>query len=95
MQRWARCNMLVTSALGRVAAFEVGGGTKPVWKRMLDSRWFYIGAAVAMVGAFLSLQLELRGDPRPQGEPSQISTLHERDDVNLLRQTFRKGTVSP
>ncbi|MBW2542678.1 MAG: sulfatase [Deltaproteobacteria bacterium] len=37
-----------------------------------------------MVVAAVYSQLDIRLDPRPLGEPADIETLHERDDLNLL-----------
>jgi len=53
-------------------------------KQMLASRWFYIVAVVAMVAIFITTQIEVRGDDRPEGEASQITQLHEREDLNVL-----------
>ncbi len=55
-----------------------------LWQRLLDSVWFYAFAAGALIVGFLATQVEIGGDPRPQGDHTDIAKLHERDDVNLL-----------
>jgi arylsulfatase A-like enzyme len=55
-----------------------------LWRRLLDSGWFYAFAAGALIVGFLATQVEIGGDPRPLGGHTDIANLHERDDVNLL-----------
>jgi arylsulfatase A-like enzyme len=55
-----------------------------VWRRLLDSRWSYALAALAMVVAALASQLQVRRDPRPVGTPDDLTTLDGRADLNLL-----------
>ena len=52
--------------------------------RLLRSRGFYFVTGVLMVVAAIYLQLDIRVDPRPLGEPADIQKLHERNDLNLL-----------
>jgi arylsulfatase A-like enzyme len=52
--------------------------------RLLQSRWFYFVAGALMVAAAIYSQLDIRMDPRPLGEPADIETLHERNDLNIL-----------
>jgi arylsulfatase A-like enzyme len=54
------------------------------WKRWTDSVWFYVVAGGVLIVGFLATQVEIAGDPRPLGDPTDIAKLHERDDVNLL-----------
>jgi arylsulfatase A-like enzyme len=51
---------------------------------MTDSAWLYAIAAAVLIIGFLATQIEITGDPRPLGDPTDIAKLHERDDVNLL-----------
>jgi arylsulfatase A-like enzyme len=55
-----------------------------MWRRLLDSRWFYVVAAILMLVAVVASQLDVRRDARPLGTPEDIARLHERDDINLL-----------
>jgi arylsulfatase A-like enzyme len=55
-----------------------------MWRSLVASRWFYVVAAVAMIGAAVASQLQIRRDARPLGTPEEIATLRERDDLNLL-----------
>lgn len=57
-------------------------------KPLLDQRWPWILAAVAIVLAFLSTLVEVRfgdaADPRPTGSVDDIMALRERSDTNVL-----------
>jgi arylsulfatase A-like enzyme len=52
--------------------------------RLLRSRWFYFVVGALMVVAAIYSQFDIRIDARPLGEPADIETLHQRNDVNLL-----------
>ena len=53
--------------------------------RALESRWFYGLIAVVLVGLFVVSQLRPADfDGRPYGEIEDLSTLAERDDLNVL-----------
>ncbi len=52
--------------------------------RLLRSRWLYFVAGALMVLAAIYSQFDIRMDPRPLGEPAEIGSLHERNDLNLL-----------
>jgi arylsulfatase A-like enzyme len=53
-------------------------------RRLLDSRWLRIAVAAAAVAVFIALSFEIGTDPRPVGSLSDIATLDERSDLNLL-----------
>src|SRR5262245_20922118 len=55
-----------------------------MWRRLLDSRWFYISAAALMVAAAVASQVQIRRDPRPLGTLDDLAGLRQRTDLNLL-----------
>ncbi len=55
-----------------------------MWRRLLASRAFYVGAALLMVLATFASEVKLRSDPRPSGKPEDILGLAQRADLNLL-----------
>jgi len=55
-----------------------------MWKRVLGSRWFYLIAGIGLVALFFLTQFETVGDPRPVGDPEEITELKDRDDLNIL-----------
>jgi len=53
-------------------------------KRLLDSPWpYFIGAGLLLIAAIAS-QFEVRLPSRPAGRPEDITTLRERDDLNVV-----------
>jgi arylsulfatase A-like enzyme len=48
------------------------------------SRWLFIAALFGMVAIYFVTQTEVRVDPRPRGSLSDIETLSERSDLNVL-----------
>ncbi len=55
-----------------------------VWRRLLDSRRVHVALAALLVALFIALSIEVGTDPRPFGSPSDIATLKDRRDLNLL-----------
>ena len=51
---------------------------------LFGRRSFYIAAAFVLVVAGISLQIDIRTNPRPIGGPNEIAALAARDDLNLL-----------
>ncbi len=55
-----------------------------MWRGLLDSRRVHVALAALLVALFIALSIEVGTDPRPFGSPSDIATLKDRRDLNLL-----------
>lgn len=53
-------------------------------KRILDSPWLYFGLAALLVLVGLWTQIEVRLPSRPTGTASDLATLREREDLNVV-----------
>lgn len=55
-----------------------------MFKRLLDSSWFYYGLAVLLVAGAVVSQLEIHIPARSVGSPEDIPALAERGDLNVV-----------
>jgi arylsulfatase A-like enzyme len=55
-----------------------------MFRRLLDSPWFYFGGAALLIVAALLTQFEVHVPSRPEKPLSEMDTLRDRKDVNLV-----------
>jgi len=53
-------------------------------KKLLDSRWFYYGAALLLVAIFFATQVKVQLPARSFGPVEDIATLKDRKDLNVV-----------
>ena len=55
-----------------------------MWKRLLESRWFYGTALALMLVLFAMSQIRIGTNPRPLAPPEAIAGLSEIEDLNIV-----------